>query len=105
MKKITKFIALIGMAFIMLCSSSCATMTGGRIGDCQKTKPKAGQPKRQVRTGKLVGDIVLGACCFGVGIPVFIIIDFSTSAIWKPCGDSLVIDQKTGEKKRKKFVK
>lgn len=105
MKGITKQIGIAGMACIMLYSSSCATITGGRIGACQKTKPEEGQPRREIKTGKLVWDVVLGSFTLGFGIPVFVGIDFLTGAIYKPCGESIKIDTNTGEVKRKKFVK
>lgn len=57
--------------------SSCATVFGGAVSDCQRTKPAAGQPARAIRGGALVADILL----FWPGA----IIDFATGAIYKPC--------------------
>lgn len=56
---------------------SCATVLGGKVTDCQRTKPEAGQPKRKVRVGVVVADVVL----FAPGV----FIDLATGAIYKPC--------------------
>lgn len=57
--------------------SSCATVFGGRVSECQRTKPATGQPARAIRGGALVADILL----FWPGV----IVDFATGAIYKPC--------------------
>ena len=57
--------------------SSCATVFGGRVSDCQRTKPAAGEPSRPLRAGALIADILL----FWPGL----IVDFATGAIYKPC--------------------
>jgi hypothetical protein len=57
--------------------SSCATIFGGKVSDCQKTKPTAGQPARQVRVGALILDILI----FWPGA----VIDFADNSIYKPC--------------------
>ena len=62
---------------IVLTLSSCATVFGGKVSQCQKTKPVAGQPSRSVRGGALVADILL----FWPGT----LVDFATGAIYKPC--------------------
>jgi hypothetical protein len=62
---------------IVLFSSSCATLFGGRVSTCQKTKPNAGEPSRSIRVVALVADIVL----FWPST----IVDFATGAIYKPC--------------------
>lgn len=59
--------------------SSCATVFGGRVSECQRTKPAAGQPARALRAGALIADILL----FWPGA----IIDFATGAIYKPCSN------------------
>ena len=63
---------------LALALSSCATVAGGKISDCQKHKPVAGEAKRKIRPVPLVLDIVGGA---GLGL----IIDFADGAIYKPC--------------------
>lgn len=60
-----------------LSSSSCATVFGGRVTDCQRTKPVTGEPSREIRVAALILDIVL----FWPGA----IVDFATGAIYKPC--------------------
>jgi hypothetical protein len=57
--------------------TSCATVFGGAVSTCQKTKPAPGQPERSVRVVALIADILL----FWPGA----VIDFATGAIYKPC--------------------
>lgn len=57
--------------------SSCATVFGGRVSECQRTKPAEGQPSRALRAGALIADIIL----FWPGA----VVDFATGAIYKPC--------------------
>jgi hypothetical protein len=64
------------LAVMVFSFTSCATILGGKITDCQKTKPATG--KRQVRVAALVIDIITG----GIVWPA---IDFATGAIYKPC--------------------
>lgn len=75
MKK--RFINAIALVVIAATLSSCATVFGGSVSACQKTKPTAGQPARSVRGVALVADILL----FWPGA----IVDFATGAIYKPC--------------------
>ena len=56
--------------------SSCATLFGGPVTEYQKTPPAAGQPKRELRIGALVADVLLFWPSLGV--------DFLTGAIYKP---------------------
>lgn len=56
---------------------SCATVFGGPVSACQRTKPAPGEPQRAVRAGALIADILL----FWPGA----IVDFATGAIYKPC--------------------
>lgn len=74
-KKITNVMAIMLIAITM---SSCATIFGGPVSSCQRTKPAAGEPARTVRAGALIADILL----FWPGA----IVDFATGAIYKPCG-------------------
>lgn len=55
--------------------TSCATVCGGKIDTCQKNKPETG--KRKLRTAAFVIDIL----CW----PPLLVVDFATSAIYKPC--------------------
>jgi hypothetical protein len=74
MKKLIKIASV-----ILLISSltSCATILGGKVTECQRTKPSSGAA-RKVRVGALVADI------FFTGA-TGIIVDFATNAIYKPC--------------------
>jgi hypothetical protein len=68
------------MASVLLVSiilPSCATVFCGPVSSCQRTKPAAGQPQREVRAGALILDVLL----FVPGV----IVDFATGAIYKPC--------------------
>lgn len=76
MKK--KVMHVFAMLMIAVTLSSCATILGGPISSCQRTKPAAGEPAREVRAGALIADILL----FWPGA----IVDFATGAIYKPCG-------------------
>lgn len=75
----------------LLLSSGCATIFGGKIDECQRTKPAAGQPARQVRVVALLADILLplsvAAASGGVGLGFIIwpAVDFIDNAIYKPC--------------------
>jgi hypothetical protein len=62
---------------LMLSLSSCATLTGGKITDCQRCIPLPNEPVRKLRPVPLIVDI-----CFGV---VPLLIDFATTSIYKPC--------------------
>ena len=76
MKKTFFALALAGI--VISTFPSCATVLGGPVSECQRTKPQPGQPSRKVRAGALIADIIL--------IPVIgLIVDFSTGAIYKPC--------------------
>lgn len=61
--------------------TSCATVFGGPVSSCQRTKPAPGDPGRKVRAVALIADILL----FWPGI----IVDFATGAIYKPCEPNL----------------
>ncbi len=76
MKNTTKYIAVL-LAFSIL-FSSCATILGGEISECQKTKPKPGEPARKIRVWVVVAEVVI--MC-----PFCVYIDFKTGAIYKPC--------------------
>ena len=62
---------------LTLSMSSCGTVFGGRISECQKTKPAPGQPKRQIRPFAVVGDLLTAG--------VWLIVDFVDGGIYKPC--------------------
>ncbi len=68
---------IVSIALIVTSLSSCATVFGGRVSECQRTKPAAGQPARQIRPVALIADIILFW-------PVTIV-DFATGAIYAPC--------------------
>jgi|HubBroStandDraft_5_1064220.scaffolds.fasta_scaffold725648_1 hypothetical protein len=68
---------LLALSLSALLFSSCATIFGGAVTDCQRTKPKEGEPARKVRVAALILDIVL----FWPSVAV----DFATNAIYRPC--------------------
>ena len=74
MKTLFTRITLIICSVIVL--SSCATVFGGPRTAYQTTKPRDGEPQRQVRVGALIADVLL----FWPGT----IVDFATGAIYKP---------------------
>ncbi|MBC7923147.1 MAG: hypothetical protein H7Z75_18870, partial [Ferruginibacter sp.] len=56
--------------------SGCATVFGGPRTSYQTTKPGPGEPKRDLRVGALIADILL--------FPLGLIVDFATGAIYTP---------------------
>ena len=54
-KRILNVLAIVTIAATL---SSCATVFGGTVSECQRTKPAAGEPARAVRAGALVADIL-----------------------------------------------
>jgi len=74
MKKLFKSSAILLIVAVFF--SSCATIFNGSASVCQKTKPAAGQPARDVRVLPLILD------CFCLP---FLAVDFATGAIYEPC--------------------
>lgn len=72
-----KIFSVLSILVIAITFSSCATVFGGKVSECQRTKPAEGEPARAIRGGALVADILL----FWPGA----IVDFATGAIYKPC--------------------
>jgi hypothetical protein len=70
---------LLVMATTICLFSSCATLCGGKISDCQKTKPQPGQPKRVLRWYTVVP-----VPPFQWG-PVGMLIDVLDGAAYRPC--------------------
>lgn len=68
-----KTILLVCMALTL---SSCATVLGGKVQPSQKQKPAAGEPKRAMKSGFVVADILCGV------VPLFV--DLATGAIYRP---------------------
>ncbi|GHB75312.1 hypothetical protein [Persicitalea jodogahamensis] len=78
MKTVKKFTLLVLAAITVAGSlSSCATVFGGKVVESQKRRPAQGEPRREVKVGMLVADILLFPL---VSLPV----DFATGAIYKP---------------------
>ncbi len=63
-------------SFLLMMNSSCATIFANKTACHQK--PGSNEPKRKIRTGAFIADILLG---YGVGLGI----DFATGAIYKPC--------------------
>lgn len=72
-----KFLFVVVACALLLTQTSCATIFGGKISDCQRTKPAAGKPARKIRPVALVLDV-----CTGL---VWVAVDFATGAIYAPC--------------------
>lgn len=72
-----KVFLLLSLLLVFMCGSGCGTIFGGKISQCQQTKPVPPQPKREIRVAALIGDLVVGA------LPLAI--DFATGGIYKPC--------------------
>lgn len=72
-----KKILLFCMAASLFCSS-CGTICGGTITDCQKKGPGQGGSHRSIRPAALIGDILL--------IPIISLpVDFIDGAVYVPC--------------------
>lgn len=74
-KKITVLPA-IWLVLVMFICTSCATLLGGQKTDHQRHKPQEGEPKREIRVGFVILDVVLTG---GTGL----LIDFATKKIYK----------------------
>ncbi|HEV7351206.1 hypothetical protein [Telluribacter sp.] len=74
-----KKLFLPAMVALMLAGSmtSCATVFGGKVTESQKRRPAPGEPRREMRIGALVADILLFPL---ISIPV----DLATGAMYKP---------------------
>ncbi len=70
------------LLFLFACVSmtSCATILGGQKTDHQRKQPQCDAPRRQVRVGMLIADLIL--------FPPGVIIDFATRKIYKPFPNS-----------------
>ncbi|TDO01266.1 hypothetical protein [Sunxiuqinia elliptica] len=77
-KKLSVKLAIALIAAITILPS-CATVFGGPVSECQRTKPSPGEPTREIRAVALIADILL----FWPGA----IVDFATGAIYKPCNN------------------
>jgi hypothetical protein len=72
MKKLFRKFSVLLLACTMF--AGCATICGGHITDCQKTKPTDGT-HRKVRVWAVLFNF----------FPIGQIVDFATGAIYKPC--------------------
>jgi hypothetical protein len=70
-----KKILLLYLAVTLLCSS-CATLFGGKITNCQRAKPLRDQPSRKLRPVAFAFDVLF--------FPA-LIVDFTNCKIYKPC--------------------
>ena len=67
--------------FIAIMTQSCATIFHvGPVTTYQKTKPEKGEPKRKIKKGALLLDILL--------FYPAVVVDFATGAIYKPEEDA-----------------
>ncbi|MEN9382705.1 MAG: hypothetical protein RI940_1588 [Bacteroidota bacterium] len=71
-----KILTVILVAIMYLNVTSCATIVGGQVTTYQRTKPKAGEPQREIKMVPLLFDIFFWG---GAGL----IVDFATGAIYK----------------------
>lgn len=69
-----KFFILILVTQLMM--TGCASVLGGQKTDHQRHRPECGEPRRQLRVGMIIADLVL--------FPPGLIIDFATRKIYKP---------------------
>lgn len=81
-----KKILLLSTVSLMLLESGCASLVGeGGLSDSQITaqhhKPLKGEPKRRVRDGAVICDVIFSGIIFA---PAFLGIDFLTGDIYRP---------------------
>jgi hypothetical protein len=72
-----QLLKICAIIFVAASLSSCATVFGGRVSDCQRTIPAKGEPRREVRSAALILDVLF--------FPPGVAIDLATGAIFKPC--------------------
>lgn len=72
-----QLVSILFFCFAIGLSTGCGTVFGGKISQCQQTKPLPGQAKRQIRPAAFIGDLCVA--------PLFLAIDFATGGIYKPC--------------------
>ncbi len=95
MKLVKKF-TMLALAALTLSGtlSSCATVFGGKVVESQKRRPAQGEPRRDIKVGMLVADILLFPL---VSLPV----DFATGAIYKPKTTAQTTASTPAEKSKK----
>ena len=99
MKSLRNLITWVLSALILVGSlTSCATVFGGKVTESQKGRPAQGEPRREIRVGVLIADILLFPI---VSLPV----DFATGAIYKPKAVSGQAIEKTSGASAKKTKK
>lgn len=76
-----KYLTALLLLFCLLGSSGCGSVFGGHITECQRSAPRHGEPKRQIRPAVLAADIVLGLTLYEIPL----IVDLADGAIYKPC--------------------
>lgn len=76
MRKLT-FVLCISTALLL--NTSCATILEGQRTEYQKTKPKKGEPKRQIRLGYFWLELLFCEPC--------LLIDWATGAIYMTEGE------------------
>ena len=76
---------VIFLSLVVLSFSSCATVLGGQKTDHQRNKAQCGEPRRQLRVGMIVADLLF--------FPPGLIIDFATKKIYKPFPNSQKIKE------------
>ncbi len=80
MKKLT----LIFLSSLIIFQCGCATLFGGRVTECQKTKPAPGEAHRKIKPGAFTVDFIIGLATLEIPL----MIDFATSAIYQPCDNN-----------------
>lgn len=78
-KKTTATVTMFSIIAFCLMLSSCATLFGETNRAHQKHKPLCGEPKREIRVGYLVADLILFSPA--------LIVDFITGKIYHPTPD------------------
>lgn len=97
MKRALVFVGLLALGGVV---SGCATLYGGKLHPSQTTKPAPGEPRRKIRWGMFVADL-LGLQAALCSIPI----DFLTKAIYRPVlSDSVRSAQVQANRREKRYV-
>ena len=79
-----KIFLIFSAAIILFFQCGCATLFGGKVTQCQKTKPAKGEAHRKIKSGAFIVDVIVGLGIFQIPLAI----DFLTRAIYQPCDNS-----------------
>jgi hypothetical protein len=75
-----KIFAILIILVACLVNTGCGTLLGGPITVCQSTKPLKGDPRREIRPVAFFFDLLFWP---------FLIVDFTTGGMYRPCENDM----------------